>query len=203
MPARAPASMDILHMVMRSSIDSARIVNPRYSSTCPVPPDTPIRPMMCKMRSLAVTPGRSLPSTLTAKVFGLRCSRHCVANTWPTSVVPMPNARAPNAPCVLVWLSPQTMVMPGCVHPSSGLMTCTMPRRASRMSNSSTPNSAALLSSCRTCFAAASTLMGILPNTCSVTVGVEWSMVAKVLSGRRTRRSSDFRTLNACGEVTS
>ena len=27
--------------------------------------------------------------------------------------------------------------------------------------------------------------------------------VAKVLSGRRTRKSSDFRTLNACGEVTS
>ncbi len=29
----------------------------------------------------------------------------------------MPNANAPNAPCVLVWLSPQTMVMPGCVNP--------------------------------------------------------------------------------------
>ena len=29
----------------------------------------------------------------------------------------MPNASAPNAPCVLVWLSPQTMVMPGCVMP--------------------------------------------------------------------------------------
>ena len=56
----------------------------------------------------------------------------------------MPKARAPNAPCVLVWLSPQTMVMPGCVAPSSGLMTCTIPRRASRMPNSSTPKSAAL-----------------------------------------------------------
>ena len=27
----------------------------------------------------------------------------------------MPKARAPNAPCVAVWLSPQTIVMPGCV----------------------------------------------------------------------------------------
>ena len=27
-----------------------------------------------------------------------------------------------------VWLSPQTIVMPGCVRPSSGPMTCTMPR---------------------------------------------------------------------------
>ncbi len=39
----------------------------------------------------------------------------------------MPKANAPNAPWVLVWLSPQTMVMPGLVRPSSGPMTCTMP----------------------------------------------------------------------------
>ena len=53
-----------------------------------------------------------------AKVLGLLCSRHCVASTWPTSLVPMPNASAPNAPCVAVWLSPHTMVMPGCVSPT-------------------------------------------------------------------------------------
>ena len=29
----------------------------------------------------------------------------------------MPKASAPNAPCVAVWLSPQTTVMPGCVKP--------------------------------------------------------------------------------------
>ena len=69
---------------------------------------------------MAVTPAASVPLTLTAKVFGRRCSRHWVASTWPTSVVPMPKARAPKAPCVLVWLSPQTMVLPGCVSPSSG-----------------------------------------------------------------------------------
>ena len=39
----------------------------------------------------------------------------------------MPNAIAPNAPCVDVWLSPQAIVMPGCVSPSSGPMTWTMP----------------------------------------------------------------------------
>ena len=42
----------------------------------------------------------------------------------------MPKASAPNAPCVAVWESPQTMVMPGCVRPSSGPMMCTMPWRA-------------------------------------------------------------------------
>ncbi len=44
----------------------------------------------------------------------------------------MPNARQPNAPCVLVCESPQTTVMPGRVAPCSGPMTCTMPCRASR-----------------------------------------------------------------------
>ena len=39
----------------------------------------------------------------------------------------MPNATAPNAPCVEVWLSPQAIVIPGCVRPSSGPMTWTMP----------------------------------------------------------------------------
>ena len=37
----------------------------------------------------------------------------CVASTCSTSLVPMPCASAPNAPCVEVWLSPQTMVVPG------------------------------------------------------------------------------------------
>ena len=50
-----------------------------------------------------------------------------MASTCSTSLVPMPNASAPNAPCVAVWLSPQTTVMPGCVSPSSGPITCTMP----------------------------------------------------------------------------
>ncbi len=57
---------------------------------------------------------------LTAKVLGWRCSRHWVASTCSTSLVPMPKARAPKAPCVAVWLSPQTIVMPGWVSPSSG-----------------------------------------------------------------------------------
>ncbi len=43
MPARAPASIDMLHTVMRSSMPSARIALPRYSNTWPVPPPTPMR----------------------------------------------------------------------------------------------------------------------------------------------------------------
>ncbi len=39
----------------------------------------------------------------------------------------MPKASAPNAPCVAVCESPQTIVMPGWVRPSCGPITCTMP----------------------------------------------------------------------------
>ena len=61
---------------------------------------------------------------------GLRWTRHCVASTCSTSLVPMPKASAPNAPWVAVWLSPQTIVMPGWVTPSSGPITWTMPWRS-------------------------------------------------------------------------
>ena len=41
----------------------------------------------------------------------------------------MPKASAPRAPCVDVCESPQTIVIPGCVSPSSGPITCTIPSR--------------------------------------------------------------------------
>ena len=36
------------------------MLEPRYSITCPVPPDTPISPMIARIRSLAVTPAAQL-----------------------------------------------------------------------------------------------------------------------------------------------
>ena len=124
------------------------MAEPVNSMTCPVPPPVPISAQSAKMMSLAVTPGISWPSTRTSSVLALRCKRHCVASTCSTSLVPMPNASAPNAPCVEVWLSPHTMVLPGCVNPRSGPMTCTIPLRLSPSANSSTPNSLQLLSNC-------------------------------------------------------
>ena len=52
-----------------------------------------------------------------------------MASTCSTSLVPIPNASAPKAPCVEVCESPQTIVMPGWVIPISGPITCTMPWR--------------------------------------------------------------------------
>ena len=55
----------------------------------------------------------------------------------------MPNASAPKAPWVEVWLSPQTIVMPGWVRPCSGPITWTMPWPAPPIGCSVMPNSAA------------------------------------------------------------
>ena len=130
MPARAPPSIDMLQTVIRPSIDSASIAEPQYSMTWPVPPAVPISPMMARMMSLAVTPSASAPSTLTRMFLALVWISVWVASTCSTSEVPMPWASAPKAPWVEVWLSPQTIVVPGRVKPCSGPMMWTTPCRA-------------------------------------------------------------------------
>ena len=91
----------------------------------------------------------------------------------------MPNASAPKAPCVEVWLSPQTIVMPGCVTPSSGPMMWTMPCRELRSENSGTPNSAQLRSSASIWARESGSAM---PASRPM-VGTLWSTVARVRSG--------------------
>ena len=99
-------------------------------------------PMMASATSLAVTPGASSPSTVTAMVLGRTWGSVWVASTCSTSLVPMPKASAPKAPWVEVWLSPHTMVMPGWVQPCSGPMTWTMPWLGSPIGKQVIPNSA-------------------------------------------------------------
>mmetsp|Transcript_61976 Transcript_61976/g.121730 ORF Transcript_61976/g.121730 Transcript_61976/m.121730 type:complete len:318 (-) Transcript_61976:509-1462(-) len=130
MPARAPASMAMLHTDMRPSILSPATASPQNSTTHPVPPAVPMTPITWRIKSFEVTPASKGPFTCTRMFLALACTRVWVASTCSTSEVPMPNAKLPNAPCVAVWLSPQTMVMPGCVNPCSGPMMCTMPWRA-------------------------------------------------------------------------
>ena len=101
-PALAPPSMLMLQIDILASMLSSLIALPQYSITCPVPPAVPILPMTYRMMSLLLTPGASCPSTCTL-IFLLRLvTRHCVASTCSTSLVPMPKASAPKAPCVLV-----------------------------------------------------------------------------------------------------
>ena len=80
----------MLHTVMRPSIDRARIAEPRYSITWPIPPPVPISPMMARMMSFAVTFGGSLPSTTARMFFDFDWINVCVASTCSTSEVPMP-----------------------------------------------------------------------------------------------------------------
>ena len=198
-PALAPASIDMLHTVMRPSIERARMASPRYSAMWPMPPPVPMRPRMARMMSLAVEPAGSTPSTVTASVLALGWGSVWVARTCSTSLVPMPNASAPNAPCVEVWLSPQTMVMPGSVSPCSGPMMWTMPWPGSPIGWISMPNSAQLARSVSTCLRE----IGSAISRCVSAVGTLWSSVAMVRSGRRTGRPASRRPSNAWGLVTS
>ena len=61
------------------------------------------------------------------RTFSGSIARHWLASTSRTCDVPIPNATEPKAPWVDVWLSPHAIVIPGCVSPSSGPMTWTMP----------------------------------------------------------------------------
>ncbi len=76
----------------------------------------------------------------------------CVARTCSTSLVPIPNAIAPKAPWVEVWLSPHTIVIPGSVSPSCGEMMCTIPCSGAPIGKSRMPNSRALRAIASICF---------------------------------------------------
>ena len=174
--------MLMLHTVIRPSIESASMAGPRYSTTYPCPPPVPVWAISVSTRSLAVTPSGSVPLTVTAMVLGRACGRVWVASTCSTSLVPMPNASAPNAPWVLVWESPHTMVMPGWVRPSCGPMMCTMPWSRSPSECSRMPNSSALRRRVSTWVRLTGSAIGLSQSR----VGTLWSSVARVRSGRRT-----------------
>ena len=190
MPERAPASIAMLHTVIRPSIDSDRIASPANSIAWPVPPAVPMRPMTASTRSFAVTPVGRRPSTRTSIDFAFFVMRHCVASTCSTSDVPMPKASAANAPCVLVCESPQTTVMPGSVAPCSGPITWTMPCRLSRNGKYAlAPLSRMLRSSVSTCVRE---IGSAIPRSQSF-VGVLWSAVATIDDVRHGVRPASFR----------
>ena len=132
-------------------MDMSRITSPRNSITWPTPPLTPMRLMMVRMTSLGVPHAGSEPVTSTDICLRGCWDSVCVAKTCSTSEVPMPKARAPKAPWVEVWESPQTMVMPGWVRPCSGPTMCTMPWRRSSTSKRGMPNSSQLRRKASTC----------------------------------------------------
>src|SRR3954447_11720313 len=55
-PAFAPASIDMLQIVIRPSIERERIDDPRYSTIEPAPPPVPPSPPISPLHSPAPTP---------------------------------------------------------------------------------------------------------------------------------------------------
>lgn len=164
---------------------------PQNSMTEAVPPAVPILPMTWRMTSLELTPGASSPSTCILMFLLLLVMRHWVASTCSTSLVPMPKARAPKAPCVDVWLSPQTTVVPGRVKPCSGPMTWTIPCRLSLRPKYVMPKSLTFSSRVTHCVRESSSWMKLAMSLRAFleVVGTFWrggrsDMFAKGYSGR-------------------
>ena len=111
----------------------------------------------------------------------------------------MPKASAPKAPWVEVWLSPQTIVIPGWVRPCSGPITCTMPWLA--IAHRVTGDAELRAVGGERLELSARDRVG--DRLVDVVVGTLWSAVATVRSGRRTRRPASRRPSKAWGEVTS
>ena len=112
----------------------------------------------------------------------------------------MPNATAPNAPCVDVWLSPHAMVMPGLRQAqlrADDVHDALVGARRGRRAGCRTRGSCARAppSSPRPCRRA--------NGRGWPSVGTMWSTVAKVRSGKATRRPRRRSMSNACGLVTS
>ena len=188
MPARAPASIDMLQTVIRSSIVSPRIAEPRYSMTWPVPPPMPMSrddrqdDVLGRDARVKLRRRRSRPASWAAF-----WSRHCVASTCDTSLVPMPKASAPNAPCVLGVAVAADDRRARLREPELGPDHVHDPLAVGAEGVAARRRSPAqLVSSAAICAAAALSSIGILPSRPRGVVGVEWSMVATVRSGRRT-----------------
>jgi hypothetical protein len=81
MPHRPPASIDMLHNVMRPSIDRTAIALPANSTACPRAPSAPMRAMTASAMSLAPMPAVALPLTTTRIRLGFFCHSVCVIRT--------------------------------------------------------------------------------------------------------------------------
>ena len=78
------------------------ITSPTYSITWPAPPPVPIFLIIPNIISFGPTPSDTSPTTSTFIVLGFAIAKVWVASTCSTSDVPIPKAKAPNAPWVAV-----------------------------------------------------------------------------------------------------
>ena len=98
MPFLPPASMAMLEMVNRSSMDREATPSPVNSRDWYRAPSTPISPIRWRITSLPDTMGWSLPFSVTLMAAGTLNHRRPVAMAAAMSVEPMPVEKAPTAP---------------------------------------------------------------------------------------------------------
>ena len=98
MPFFAPASMAMLAMVNRSSIERDATPGPVNSMDLYSAPSTPIMPMMCRITSLPETQGWSAPVRWNWMAAGTLNQARPDAMPAHISVEPMPVENAPSAP---------------------------------------------------------------------------------------------------------
>ena len=104
------------------------MVGPLYSATRLDAPPSPIIPSTWSTRSFAKTPRWNFPVTLNLIDSGtVNEYSSPVARRFSPSVVPIPNASAPSAPCVQVCESVATAISPGSTNASSEAIVCSMP----------------------------------------------------------------------------
>ncbi len=97
-PFLPPASIAILAMVKRSSMDRLPIPSPVNSMDLYNAPSTPIIPMMCRMTSFPLTHLGSSPVRLNLMAEGTLNHAFPVAIPAAMSVLPTPVENAPSAP---------------------------------------------------------------------------------------------------------
>ena len=177
------ASIDMLQIVMRPSIESASIAGAGvldHVADAARDADLADRAEHHVLRASRRTGARR--RSVTRIVFGRAWSSVCVASTCSTSEVPMPKASAPKAPCVEVWL-----VAADDRHPrlrqarARGRSRARSPRARCRSRSAGRRTRRSSRASASSCAFASGSRIG--PGS----VGTLWSIVAIVRSGRRTR----------------
>ena len=98
MPFLPPASIAILAMVKRSSMDRLAMPSPVNSMDLYKAPSTPIMPMMCRITSLPLTHLPGFPTILKRIAEGTLNHAFPVAMPAAISVLPTPVEKAPRAP---------------------------------------------------------------------------------------------------------
>ena len=100
--ARAPPSIDMLHSVMRSSIDIARLSTRVLVGEASTAVHAE-RADHVQDDVLGIDARAELAVTRIRRTLSVPCASVCVLSTSRTWLVPMPKATAPSAPCVEVW----------------------------------------------------------------------------------------------------